>query len=138
GLVVLGLGAAVLLRASGLYALATIALAAALFHVLAHAAFKTAAFLAAGSVLSGSGLRDLDDMGGLAQRMPVTTALFGVAALGACGLPLGAGFVSEWLLIQSLIHAPRNDDRVLALAMPLAVAAVALCTGLAVAAMVKA
>jgi formate hydrogenlyase subunit 3/multisubunit Na+/H+ antiporter MnhD subunit len=138
GLIILGLGAAVLLGASGLHALATVALAAALLHVLAHAAFKTVAFLAAGSVLAGTGLRDLDRMGGLARRMPATTVLFGVAALGACGLPLGAGFVSEWLLVQSLIHAPRTGDTVLALAMPLAVGAVALCTGLAVAAMVKA
>ena len=55
-------------------------------------------FLAAGSVLAATGLRDLDRLGGLARRMPATTILFGVAALGASGLPLGAGFVSEWLL----------------------------------------
>jgi formate hydrogenlyase subunit 3/multisubunit Na+/H+ antiporter MnhD subunit len=138
GLIVLAVGAGVLLRASGLPALAAVALVAALLHVLAHAAFKTLAFLAAGSVLAGSGLRDLDDMGGLVHRMPATTAFFGVAALGACGLPLGAGFVSEWLMIQSLVHAPRAAGSALALTLPPAVAAVALCTGLAVAAMVKA
>jgi NADH:ubiquinone oxidoreductase subunit 5 (subunit L)/multisubunit Na+/H+ antiporter MnhA subunit len=70
--------------------------------------------------------------------MPATTILFGVAALGASGLPLGAGFVSEWLLVQSLIHAGPGHDTVLALATPLAVGAVALTTGLGVAAMVKA
>ncbi len=59
------------------------------------------AFLAAGSVLAATGLRDLDRLGGLARRMPATTVLFGVAALGASGLPLGRGFVSEWLLLQS-------------------------------------
>jgi formate hydrogenlyase subunit 3/multisubunit Na+/H+ antiporter MnhD subunit len=138
GLVTLALGAAVLLRASGAADLATIAMTAALLHILAHAAFKTLGFLAAGSVLTATGLRDLDRMGGLARRMPVTSALFGVAALGACGLPLGAGFVSEWLLVQSLIHAPRQHDTMVALAAPLAVGAVALSTGLAVTAMVKA
>jgi NADH:ubiquinone oxidoreductase subunit 5 (subunit L)/multisubunit Na+/H+ antiporter MnhA subunit len=70
--------------------------------------------------------------------MPVTTAVFGVAALGASGLPLGAGFVSEWLIVQSLIHSGRHDDPVVALAAPLAVGAVALTAGLGVAAMVKA
>ena len=90
-------------------------------------------------MLAGTGLRDLDRLGGLARRMPATTILFGVAALGACGLPLGAGFVSEWLLVQSLIHAPpEHQQRLVALAMPLAVGAVALTTGLGVAAMVKA
>ena len=138
GLIVLGLGAAVLLAAAGARNVAGIAVTAALLHTLAHAAFKTLAFLCAGSVLAGTGLRDLDRMGGLARQMPVTTSLFGLAALGACGLPLGAGFVSEWLLVQALIHAPADADTATRLAMPLAVGAVALTTGLAVAAMVKA
>ncbi len=89
-------------------------------------------------MLAGTGLRDLDRLGGLARRMPATTTMFGVAALGASGLPLGAGFVSEWLLVQSLIHAAPGHDTVVALTAPLAVGAVALTTGLGVAAMVKA
>ena len=67
-------------------------MAAAMLHLVAHAAFKSLGFLAAGSVLAATGLRDLDRLGGLARRMPATTILFGVAALGASGLPLGAGF----------------------------------------------
>ena len=89
-------------------------------------------------MLAATGLRDLDRLGGLARKMPATTILFGVAALGASGLPLGAGFVSEWLLIQSLIHAASNHNTLVALTAPLAVGAVALTTGLGVAAMVKA
>jgi hydrogenase-4 component B len=138
GLIALALGASTMLYAAGAPNVAAIAMAAALLHVMCHAAFKTLAFLAAGSVLAGTGLRDLDRLGGLARRMPATTALFGVAALGACGLPLGAGFVSEWLLVQSLIHAPRDADALTRLAMPLAVGVVALTTGLGVVAMVKA
>ena len=138
GLVTLALGAAALLRSSGAPTVAAIAMTAALLHLLAHAAFKTLGFLAAGSVLSATGLRDLDKLGGLARRMPVTTVLFGIAALGASGLPLGAGFASEWLLLQSLIHAPPDGNTLLALAMPLSVGAVALTTGLGIAAMVKA
>lgn len=138
GLITLALGAATLFAASGVYRSATIAAAAAMLHLIAHAAFKSLGFLAAGSVLAATGLRDLDRLGGLARRMPATTSLFGVAALGACGLPLGAGFVSEWLLVQSLIHAAPGHDTVLALTTPLAVGAVALTTGLGVAAMVKA
>jgi hydrogenase-4 component B len=138
GLVTLALGAAALLSASGAQGVATIAMTAALLHVLAHAAFKTLAFLAAGSVLAQTGLRDLDKLGGLARRMPVTTVMFGIGALGASGLPLGAGFVSEWLLLQSLIHSPHDGNTLLALAMPLSVGAVALTTGLGIAAMVKA
>jgi len=138
GLIVLALGAATLFDASGAHPQAAIAAAAAMLHLIAHAAFKSLGFLAAGSVLAATGLRDLDRLGGLARRMPVTTVLFGVAALGACGLPLGAGFVSEWLLVQSLIHAAPGHDTVLALTTAPAVGAVALTTGLGVAAMVKA
>jgi hypothetical protein len=138
GLITLALGAATLLAGAGMAAPATIAMAAAMLHLIAHAAFKSLGFLAAGSVLAATGLRDLDRLGGLAKRMPATTILFAVAALGACGLPLGAGFVSEWLLVQSLIHTAAGHDTVVALTTPLAVGAVALTTGLGVAAMVKA
>lgn len=138
GLVVLALGAATLFADTGDYGPATIAAAAAVVHLMAHAAFKSLGFLAAGSVLAATHLRDLDQLGGLARRMPYTTVFFGVAALGACGLPLGAGFVGEWLLVQSLVHAPPAHDRLLALTTPLAVGVVALATGLSVAAMVKA
>jgi formate hydrogenlyase subunit 3/multisubunit Na+/H+ antiporter MnhD subunit len=138
GLITLALGAATLFAGSGARAAATIAATAAMLHLIAHAAFKSLGFQAAGSVLAATGLRDLDRLGGLARRMPVTTVLFGVAALGACGLPLGAGFVSEWLLVQSLIHAAAGHNTVVALTTPLAVGAVALTVGLGVAAMVKA
>jgi hydrogenase-4 component B len=138
GLITLALGAATLFADSGAHAPATIAMAAAMMHLIGHAAFKCLGFLAAGSVLAATGLRDLDRLGGLARRMPASTVLFGVAALGTSGLPLGAGFVSEWLLVQSLIHAAPGHDTMVALTAPLAVGAVALTTGLGVAAMVKA
>lgn len=138
GLITLALGAATLFAASGAAGPAVIAAAAAMLHLMAHAAFKSLGFLAAGSVLAATGLRDLDRLGGLARRMPATTMLFGTAALGACGLPLGAGFLSEWLLVQSLIHTASGHATLLALTTPLAVGAVALTTGLGVAAMVKA
>jgi hydrogenase-4 component B len=138
GLITLALGAATLFADSGASGPATIAMAAAALHLVGHAVFKALGFMAAGSVLASTGLRDLDRLGGLARRMPATTTLFGVAALGASGLPLGAGFVSEWLLVQSLIRAAPGHDTVVALTAPLAVGAVALTAGLGVAAMVKA
>jgi formate hydrogenlyase subunit 3/multisubunit Na+/H+ antiporter MnhD subunit len=138
GLIFLGLGAAGIFHASGAPALAALALAAALLHVLNHAGFKALLFTAAGSVLRATGSRDLDALGGLRARMPVTTALFAVGALGAAALPLGNGFVSEWLLLQSLVQALPAGGVVTAVAMPLAVAVVALTAGLALATFVKA
>lgn len=138
GLITVALGAAALLAASHAPAVAAVAVTAALVQLSAHAGFKALGFMSAGAVVAGTGLRDLDRLGGLARRMPATTVLFGIAALGASGLPLGAGFVGEWLLLQSLIHAPHQSQTLLALTMPLAVGAVALTTGLGIAAMVKA
>jgi formate hydrogenlyase subunit 3/multisubunit Na+/H+ antiporter MnhD subunit len=137
GLIFAGVGAAGVLRANE-PALASLAMAAALLHVANHAAFKVLLFTGAGSVLRATGCRDLDTLGGLRSRMPATTALFAVGALGAAALPPGNGFVSEWLLLQALVHAVPAGGVVTAVAMPLAVAVVALTAGLAVATFVKA
>jgi hydrogenase-4 component B len=138
GLICLALGAAMLLTASGDAGVAAVAMAAALVHLVCHAAFKSLGFFAAGAVGSATGQRDLDALGGLAPRMPATTIAFGICALGASGLPPGCGFAGEWLLLQSLVHAVPAGGTMIALVMPLAVGVVALTTGLGVAAMVKA
>lgn len=136
GLVLIGVGAAGLFAAEGRPELAALALTAAFLHLLAHAAFKTVLFLAAGSVVRATGTRDLDLLGGLRRRMPATTALFGIGALAASALPPGTAFVSEWVLLQALVHGPSGTASTVA--MPLAVAAVALTAGLSVATFVKA
>jgi hydrogenase-4 component B len=138
GLMFLALGTALLLRSVGVGGPADSAVAACLLLVASHAAFKSTLFLAAGSVLHGSGERDLDRMGGLGARMPVTALAFGIGALGAAALPVTAGFMAEWALLQSLIHGARPEDRLVAVAMPVAVAVVALTAGLALLTFVKA
>jgi len=142
GLVLVGVGAAGLFATAGQQVLAGLALGAALLHVINHAAFKSLLFLAAGSVLRATGTRDLDNLGGLRAGMPITTGLFGWGALAASALPPGTAFVSEWLLLQALIHGLPSSggvtSTVTAIAMPVAVAAVALTAGLAVATFIKA
>ncbi|MGW3943890.1 proton-conducting transporter transmembrane domain-containing protein [Streptomyces phaeochromogenes] len=138
GLVVLGVGAAGLFAHAGNTALAGLALAAALLHVVNHSAFKALLFTAAGSILRATGERNLDLLGGLRARMPVTAGLFALGALGAVALPPGNGFISEWLLLQSLIHGLEVPGVTTAVVLPLAVAVIALSTGLAAAVFVKA
>ncbi|MEV0306700.1 proton-conducting transporter transmembrane domain-containing protein [Nonomuraea fuscirosea] len=138
GLVLVGVGAAGFFAVSDLPVPAALALAAALLHVVNHAAFKTVLFLSAGSVLHATGTRDLDALGGLRTRLPYTTVVFAVGALCASALPPGNGFVSEWLLLQSLIHALPGAGVAGAVTMPLAVGVIALSAGLAVATFVKA
>lgn len=141
GLMAIGIGAAGMFAADGYRALAGVLMAAALLHALNHAAFKTVLFLGAGSVWRSTGSRDLDALGGLVYRMPVTTALFGIGALGAAALPPGNGFVSEWILLQGLIHSVADGvatSPVIAVSIPVAVGIVALTAGLGVATFVKA
>jgi formate hydrogenlyase subunit 3/multisubunit Na+/H+ antiporter MnhD subunit len=138
GLILLGLAAAGLWAGAGQPAVAGVALAAALLHAANHAGFKTLLFCGAGSVLRATGTRDLDELGGLSRRMPATTALVTLGALGAAALPPGNGFVSEWLLLQALLHQAPASSIVLTIAAPVAVAVVALTAGVGVATYVKA
>ncbi|MBK9969956.1 MAG: hydrogenase 4 subunit B [Acidimicrobiaceae bacterium] len=138
GLVFIGVGAAGMFAPSGNRSLASVALAASMLLVINHAAFKGLLFLGAGSILSATGTRDLDRLGGLARRMPVTAATFAIGSLAIAALPPLNGFVSEWLLLQSLVHSLPSNAAVVAVAMPVAVAVVALTGGLAAATFVKA
>lgn len=138
GLMVTAVAVAMLLRDAGQDQVADIAWVAALLLVVSHAAFKTSLFMGAGSVLHGTGERDLDRMGGLGRAMPTTSAVFAVAAVGAAALPVSSGFVAEWTLLQSLIHGDGQVDRLVAVALPVTVAVVALTAGLALLTFVKA
>jgi formate hydrogenlyase subunit 3/multisubunit Na+/H+ antiporter MnhD subunit len=138
GLILVAVAVGLLLRGAGQTPVADVALVAALLLALSHAAFKTVLFLGAGSVLHGTGERDLDRLGGLARVMPTTSLAFGIAALGAAALPVTSGFAAEWVLLQSLIHGDGTDDVLLAVLLPITVAVVALTAGLALLTFVKA
>jgi NADH-quinone oxidoreductase subunit L len=72
------------------------AYAAAIFHVLTHAFFKALLFLGAGSVIhSLSGEQDVEKMGGLKHKLPITSKTFLVAALAISGVPGFSGFFSK-------------------------------------------
>jgi formate hydrogenlyase subunit 3/multisubunit Na+/H+ antiporter MnhD subunit len=137
GLILLGVGFAGLYDQAGNPTSAVLALAAALLHTANHAAFKAALFGGAGSVVRATGIRDLDRLGGLVRTMPATTALFAGAALAAAALPPGNGFVSEWLLLQSLVHPGPDAGTMLTIGAPAAVAVVAATAGIGVMTYVK-
>ena len=138
GLITTAIGVGLLLRDSAQFEIADVALVAALLLAVSHAAFKSVLFLGAGSVLHATGERDLDLLGGLAARMPWTSATFGVGALGAAALPVTSGFVAEWVLLQALIHVGARTDRLLAIVIPITMGIVALTIGLGLLTFVKA
>jgi hydrogenase-4 component B len=138
GLVFIGAGAGLLFASLDEEPAAVLALSAALYHALNHAAFKSLLFLGAGAVVHATGSRDMNRLGGLIRTMPWTAACFLVGALAIAGLPPLNGFVSEWLLFQSLLPGIRSAAPLLPPLMTLAVGALALTAGLAAAGFVKA
>ena len=106
GVIIIALGLSAAFRDHGEVALSALALVAALYHVINHALFKTLLFLGAGSVVMATGERRLDRLGGLLNRMPVTGICFLVGSAAIAALPPLNGFVSEWLVFQSLFKGP--------------------------------
>lgn len=138
GIILMGVGAALLFSSLGNKSLAAIALIAGLFHVLNHATFKGLLFLGAGSVLHATHSRNIEELGGLINKMPWTSFLFLVGAVAISGLPPLNGFVSEWLTFQALLLGFHIPDLVVKIAAPLTVALLALTGALAAACFVKA
>jgi hydrogenase-4 component B len=137
GLIFVGAGLALMFRTYGMHALAALALTATLLHVAAHALFKSLLFLATGTVLHATGERNLGKLGGLIRTMPWVAWLTLVGALAASGLPPLAGFVSEWLLLQTFLFTTNLPTSFLNMLVPLVAAAVALVAALSGYAMVK-
>ncbi len=140
GIIFMGLGVAVLAASADLPVLAALGTGAALVHTLNHAAFKGLLFLAAGSMDGATGTRDLDRLGGLIRTMPWTSVLFGIGAIALAGVPPFSGFAGEWLTFQALLSAGATTDLepVVRFASLVAVGAVGLSAGLALAVVVKA
>jgi hydrogenase-4 component B len=138
GIILIGLGAALVFRVAGHPQLAAVALIAAMFHTLNHAIFKCLLFLGAGSVLHSTGTRNMEELGGLIRPMPVTAFCFLIGAVAISGLPPLNGFVSEWLTYQSLLAGFGATGGLTRILFPLAGSMLALTGALAAACFVKA
>ena len=138
GIILIGLGASMLFFSLGKPALAAIALIGSLAHIFNHALFKSLLFLGAGSVLHGAHTRNMEFMGGLIRRMPVTASLFLVGSIAISGLPPLNGFISEWFIYQSLLAGFGSMSTIMRLLFPIAGSLLALTGALAAAAFVKA
>ncbi len=136
GIILMGLGVAMLGRAHDRPAWIVLGMAGCLLHVWNHFLFKSLLFLCAGSVLHGVGTRQLDRLGGLARTMPWTTSCFLVGAVAICGLPPLNGFVSEWFVYMGLLKTAVTDGAGGSVAV-LAAPALAMIGALAVACFVK-
>jgi hydrogenase-4 component B len=121
GIILIGLGFAMVAQDRGCPQWGVLALAGALLHVWNHGLFKALLFLGAGSVLHATGTREMSRLGGLWRAMPWTTAFFTLGAMAISGLPPLNGFVSEWLVFSGLFGAGTHQGGALPGAVPAAV-----------------
>ncbi len=138
GIILMGLGAALMFLHTNHPVLATLALIAGLYHTINHAVFKALLFLGAGAVLHSTHTRNMEEMGGLIKRMPKTAFCFLIGAVAISALPPLNGFVSEWLTYQSLLQGFGTTESLVRVMFPLAGAMLALTGALAAACFVKA
>jgi multicomponent Na+:H+ antiporter subunit D len=106
GYVVMSVGVGMILISRGIKpGIAALAVGGGIFHLINHAAFKSLLFLNAGAIEYTIGTRDLNQMGGLAKRMPVTAASSFVASMSISGVPPFNGFFSKLIIIVAAVMA---------------------------------
>jgi formate hydrogenlyase subunit 3/multisubunit Na+/H+ antiporter MnhD subunit len=138
GIIFIGIGLALAFRASNMNWAAALALTAALYHVLNHSIFKSLLFFGSGAVLTATGERNMERLGGLIHRMPKTAVAFLIGCVAISALPPLNGFVSEWLTFQAILVSPQISQWGPRFLIPAVGALLALSAALAAACFVKA
>ena len=138
GIIFIGLGLALAFSAYDMRPAAALAMTAALLHVLNHSIFKSLLFFGSGAVLTATGERDMEHLGGLIHRMPLTAFAFLIGCVSISALPPFNGFVSEWLNFQAILLSPDVPSWGIKLIVPAVGAMLALSAALAAACFVKA
>lgn len=138
GIILLGVGMALVFKTLHQPFYAGFALIAALYHVINHALFKGLLFLGAGSVLSGTHTRNMESLGGLIRKMPWTASFFLVGAMAIAALPPLNGFISEWLTFIALLLGCEGASPAMRFFSPLLAALLGLAGAFAASCFVKA
>ena len=138
GIIYIGLGLALAFKVFDMPTAAALALTAGLLHTFNHSVFKSLLFLGAGAVLTATGERDMEHLGGLIHRMPQTAFAFLVGCVAISALPPFNGFVSEWLTFQAILLSPQLPSWGLRILAPAVGALLALSAALAAACFIKA
>ena len=137
GVIVAGIGASLVFRASGYGLAAAVALTAALYHMANHSVYKTLLFQGVGEIEAATGTRDMDSLGGLAHLLPALSVVFLIGCLSIAAIPPFNGFVSEWLTLQSLLRSASLASPATKILFAICGAALALTAALAVTCFVK-
>ncbi|MCR3921348.1 MAG: monovalent cation/H+ antiporter subunit D family protein [Firmicutes bacterium] len=81
------------------------ALVGSLYHIVAHIMMKGTLILCAGAIITKTGKRKISELAGIGTQMPLTMALFSLAALTSVGLPPMNIFITKWYLSLGVLDA---------------------------------
>lgn len=137
GIILLGVGTGIYGLAIGNTLISAAGFLGGLYHVLSHATFKGLLFLGAGSVIHSTGSNNMEVLGGLAKKMPLTAVAFLIGSMAICALPPLNGFASEWMTFQSMVTGAVGGGITVMILFPIAILALALTGSLAVMCFVK-
>ncbi|MDH4092226.1 MAG: proton-conducting transporter membrane subunit, partial [Cyclobacteriaceae bacterium] len=104
GIIGIGIGVGILGKAVGDEYLMILGLAGALLHNLNHALFKSLLFFTAGNIHHAVHTVNMDNLGGLVNKMRYTSIAFLIGALAISGIPPFNGFISEYLIYSGVLH----------------------------------
>ncbi len=138
GIILIGVGVAMIFKSSGHPDLAAFGLIAGLYHTINHAVFKSLLFMGAGSIIFSTHTKNIEEYGGLIKKMPYTAFFFLIGAISISALPPFNGFVSEWLTLQAQLLSINLSDSITKIAVLFSGAGLALTGALAAACFVKA
>ncbi len=117
GIILMGLGIALLGKSFDKPVLVLLGMSGCLLHVWNHSLFKSLLFLCAGSVVHNTQTRQIDQLGGLAKSMPLTAAMFLIGAVAICGLPPLNGFISELFVYLGFLRIVADGSHLLTVAL---------------------
>ncbi|MFA5815591.1 MAG: proton-conducting transporter membrane subunit [Bacteroidales bacterium] len=132
GIIGIGIGLGVLGMATGNNTLTLLGFSGGLLHVLNHSLFKSLLFFNAGSVYQATHTRNIDQLGGLAKKMPYTAAFFLIGSLAICGLPPFNGFISEFLIYLGLFKSFPESSLYFSILLLISLIGLTLIRGLAI------
>lgn len=138
GIIGMGIGLGCMAKGMGLQSVASLAFAGALLHTLNHALFKSSLFFTAGNVYQAAHTLNVEHLGGLLRKLPLTGLFFLISAVAICGLPPMNGFVSELMIYLGLFGSLGEMPVLTQLGITAAIAALVLIGGLAILCFTKA
>jgi len=113
GIILIAVGAAVIGLGTGNNTIFILGMGGALMHVVNHSMFKALLFMGAGSIYLSTHTRNINELGGLIKRMPLSTVLFIVGTVAICALPPMNGFISEFIIYSGFFSSISTGDSII-------------------------